>query len=103
MRHLPHSPETKKGAALTAQSFKQAAHLFVEFSHLINDNRTVKKHRDFAGRLMAWRKANNLGRHAAAEELQISKRTLQDWEQRRRSPRLVTAETVLARLIKDGF
>jgi DNA-binding transcriptional regulator YiaG len=59
--------------------------------------------RDFAARLLAWRAAHKLGRHAGALELQVNKRTLQDWEQRRRSPRLVTAEHVLARLAKDGF
>jgi DNA-binding transcriptional regulator YiaG len=63
----------------------------------------MPKKRDFAGRLLAWRAAHKLGRHAAAAELKVKKRTLQDWEQRRRSPRLVTAEHVLARLLKDGF
>jgi DNA-binding transcriptional regulator YiaG len=63
----------------------------------------TQKKPDFAARLLAWRKAKDLGRHAAAIELKISKRTLQDWEQRRRSPGLVIAEPVLERLVKDGF
>jgi len=84
-------------------SLQKAPHLFVESSRLISDNLTVTKKRDFAARLLAWRKAHDLGRHTAAIQLKISKRTLQEWEQRRRSPRLTTAEPVLARLTKDGF
>jgi DNA-binding transcriptional regulator YiaG len=59
--------------------------------------------KDFAGRVLAWRAAHKMGRHAAAAELQVNKRTLQDWEQRRRSPLLVTSAHVLERLNRDGF
>ena len=37
----------------------------------------------FPRRLRAWRERNNLSQSEAALELQISKRTLQEWEQGR--------------------
>lgn len=65
---------------------------------------STKKKQDLASRLLAWRAKHELGREAAAAELKISKRTLQEWEQRRRrNPRLDTVEHVLIRLQRDGF
>ena len=40
----------------------------------------------FAARLRAWRKRENLSQSEAALRLQISKRTLQEWEQGRAIP-----------------
>ncbi|MEO7723494.1 MAG: helix-turn-helix domain-containing protein [Chthoniobacterales bacterium] len=42
--------------------------------------------RSLIGRLRAWRKRNNLSQSEAALKLQISKRTLQEWEQGRAEP-----------------
>ena len=41
----------------------------------------------FAARVRAWRKRENLSQSEAALRLQISKRTLQEWEQGRAEPR----------------
>ena len=41
----------------------------------------------FPRRLRAWRERNNLSQSEAALKLQISKRTLQEWEQDRATPR----------------
>jgi DNA-binding transcriptional regulator YiaG len=41
----------------------------------------------FPQRLQAWRKRNDLSQSEAALKLQISKRTLQEWEQGRAAPR----------------
>jgi len=38
-------------------------------------------------RLRAWREKNNISQSEAALRLQISKRTLQEWEQERAEPR----------------
>ena len=40
----------------------------------------------FPARLRAWRKRENLSQGEAALHLQISKRTLQEWEQARATP-----------------
>jgi DNA-binding transcriptional regulator YiaG len=40
-----------------------------------------------AVRLRAWREKNDLSQSEAALRLQISKRTLQEWEQERAEPR----------------
>jgi DNA-binding transcriptional regulator YiaG len=40
----------------------------------------------FPRRLRAWRERNNLSQSQAALKLQISKRTLQEWEQNRAAP-----------------
>jgi DNA-binding transcriptional regulator YiaG len=40
----------------------------------------------FPRRLRAWRKRENLSQSEAALRLQISKRTLQEWEQARAAP-----------------
>ena len=40
----------------------------------------------FPARLRAWRKRENLSQSEAALRLQISKRTLQEWEQNRAEP-----------------
>ncbi len=50
------------------------------------------RHQRFAAgalprRLRAWREQNNLSQSEAALKLQISKRTLQVWEQDRAAPR----------------
>ncbi len=50
------------------------------------------RHRKSAGkelsaRLRAWREKNNWSQSEAALRLQISKRTLQEWEQERAEPR----------------
>lgn len=41
----------------------------------------------FPRRLRAWRERQNLSQREAALRLQISKRTLQEWEQGRAAPR----------------
>jgi DNA-binding transcriptional regulator YiaG len=41
----------------------------------------------FPRRLRAWRERNNFSQSEAALKLQISKRTLQEWEQGRAAPR----------------
>jgi len=41
----------------------------------------------FPRRLRAWRERNNFSQSEAALKLQISKRTLQEWEQDRAAPR----------------
>jgi DNA-binding transcriptional regulator YiaG len=41
---------------------------------------------DFADALRSWRHKHNLSQSEAALKLQISKRTLQEWEQRRAEP-----------------
>ncbi|PYJ01019.1 MAG: hypothetical protein DMF00_06180 [Verrucomicrobia bacterium] len=41
----------------------------------------------FPRRLRAWRERNNLSQSEAALKLQISNRTLQEWEQGRAAPR----------------
>ena len=41
----------------------------------------------FPRRLRAWRERNDLSQSEAALKLQISKRTLQEWEQGRAAPR----------------
>jgi DNA-binding XRE family transcriptional regulator len=41
----------------------------------------------FPRRLRGWRERNNLSQSEAALKLQISKRTLQEWEQDRAAPR----------------
>ena len=41
---------------------------------------------DFADELRSWRHKHNLSQSEAALKLQISKRTLQEWEQRRAVP-----------------
>lgn len=65
--------------------------------------KSSKRPKEFADRLIAWRKAKNFGRHAAALHLGVSKRTLQSWEQRNRRPRLDSVEHILIELVKDGF
>jgi transcriptional regulator with XRE-family HTH domain len=59
--------------------------------------------RDFAALLQAWRKAQGFSQADAAAELKMSKRTLQEWEQRRTSPTLDHATPVLRRMAADGF
>ncbi len=41
---------------------------------------------DLAGRLYEWRRKNDFSQSEAALELQISTRTLQEWEQNRARP-----------------
>jgi DNA-binding transcriptional regulator YiaG len=41
---------------------------------------------EFSRRLRAWRERNDLSQSEAAMRLQISKRTLQEWEQGRAEP-----------------
>jgi len=43
--------------------------------------------RSFPLQLRAWRERENLSQSEAALKLQISKRTLQEWEQARAAPR----------------
>jgi DNA-binding transcriptional regulator YiaG len=53
----------------------------------------------FARRLRAWRKRKNLSQSEAALKLQISKRTLQEWEQGRAEP-LGFARTAIEKAIR---
>jgi DNA-binding transcriptional regulator YiaG len=48
----------------------------------------------FPRRLRAWRERNNLSQSEAALKLQISKRTLQEWEQDRAAPRGLARTTI---------
>jgi DNA-binding transcriptional regulator YiaG len=55
---------------------------------LAEGRRPVKRESDsLADQLRAWRKARRLSQSEAALKLQISKRTLENWEQSRREPR----------------
>jgi DNA-binding transcriptional regulator YiaG len=49
-------------------------------------------------RLKRWRKVQNLSQKEAALALEIPKRTLQDWEQGRRSPRGLALVALMQRL-----
>ena len=53
----------------------------------------------FPRRLRAWREPNNLSQSEAALKLQISKRTLQEWEQDRAAPRGL-ARTAIEKAIR---
>ena len=53
----------------------------------------------FPRRLRAWRERNNLSQSDAALKLQISKRTLQEWEQDRAAPRGL-ARTAIEKAIR---
>jgi DNA-binding transcriptional regulator YiaG len=53
----------------------------------------------FPRRLRAWRERNNLSQSEAALKLQISKRTLQEWEQDRAAPRGL-ARTAIEKAIR---
>ena len=63
----------------------------------------VRHHRFATGafprRLRAWRERNNLSQSEAALKLQISKRTLQEWEQGRATPRGL-ARTAIEKAIR---
>jgi len=52
-----------------------------------------------ARRLRAWREGKNLSQSEAALKLQISKRTLQEWEQDRSAPRGF-ARTAIEKMIR---
>ncbi|MBA2271136.1 MAG: helix-turn-helix domain-containing protein [Chthoniobacterales bacterium] len=52
-------------------------------SHLQHQNTAIET---FAARLRAWRGREDLSQSEAALRLQISKRTLQEWEQGRAAP-----------------
>jgi DNA-binding transcriptional regulator YiaG len=57
------------------------------------------------GRLYGWRECCNLSQSEAALKLNVSKRTLQGWEQGRASPAhlaLVALESVIGRSIKSA-
>jgi DNA-binding transcriptional regulator YiaG len=47
-------------------------------------------------RLYEWRKKNDFSQSEAALQLQISKRTLQEWEQGRAQPRHLALEAINA-------
>jgi DNA-binding transcriptional regulator YiaG len=53
----------------------------------------------FPRRLRAWRKRENLSQSEAALHLQISKRTLQEWEQARAAPSGL-ARTAIEQLLR---
>ncbi len=53
--------------------------------HHVRHQRLVAQ--SFPRRLRAWREGKNLSQSEAALKLQISKRTLQEWEQGRAAPR----------------
>ena len=44
------------------------------------------KHRDFAKALVAWREKNNYTQQDAADQLGVSRRSLENWEQERAMP-----------------
>src|SRR5204863_577570 len=57
------------------------------------------RHRKSAGeelsaRLRAWRERNDFSQSEAALRLQISKRTLQEWEQKRAEPRCLALAAI---------
>lgn len=47
-------------------------------------------------RLCDWREANDLSQSEGAMKLKVSKRTLQEWEQGRATPRHLAMEAVMA-------
>jgi DNA-binding transcriptional regulator YiaG len=47
-------------------------------------------------RLYGWRKRNDLSQSEAALKLQVSKRTLQEWEQGRAEPRHLASDALKA-------
>jgi DNA-binding transcriptional regulator YiaG len=53
-------------------------------------------------RLYEWRKKNDFSQSEAAVKLQISKRTLQEWEQSRAQPRHLALDAI-TKLIKGEF
>jgi transcriptional regulator with XRE-family HTH domain len=66
----------------------------------------MTKHKDktIGERVRAWRDGGALTQKEAASKLRVKLRTLQEWEQERRTrPRFDTIQSVLARLEADGF
>ena len=54
----------------------------------------ASKSRSLGERLYAWRKKNDFSQSEAALRLQISKRTLQEWEQGRAQPRHLALDAI---------
>ncbi len=52
--------------------------------------------KDLSERLYRWRKRNDLSQSEAALKLNISKRTLQEWEQGRAQPRHLAMAAITA-------
>ncbi len=52
----------------------------------INDHRGQRDPESLSERIYQWREARNLSQSEAAIELNLSKRTLQEWEQGRAAP-----------------
>ena len=50
--------------------------------------------KSLAQRLYAWRKKNDFSQNQAALKLQISKRTLQEWEQGRAEPQHLALDAI---------
>jgi DNA-binding transcriptional regulator YiaG len=59
-------------------------------------SRTIKRRSkgEFALALAAWRRRNKLSQSEAALRLKISRRTLQEWEQGRATPRHLALEAL---------
>jgi DNA-binding transcriptional regulator YiaG len=55
---------------------------------------------EFAFALADWRKKNKLSQSEAALKLKISRRTLQEWEQGRATPRHLALEALLAKIAR---
>lgn len=51
-----------------------------------------------ADRLFTWRKKHDFSQSEAAMKLQVSKRTLQEWEQGRAEPTHLAREAIRARI-----
>jgi type I restriction enzyme M protein len=50
--------------------------------------------------LVAWRKRNKLSQSAAALKLKVSRRTLQEWEQGRATPRHLALEALREKIAR---
>jgi len=56
--------------------------------------RRASRPKSLRERLYAWRKKNDFSQSEAAQTLQISKRTLQEWEQGRAQPRHLALHSI---------
>ena len=67
-------------------------------SRMIKDRRRVKS--EIALALANWRKRNKLSQSQAARKLKISRRTLQEWEQGRATPRHLALDALWRKIAR---
>ena len=60
------------------------------------------KHKQFAKTLVAWRDQNNYTQQEAADRLGVSRRSLENWEQRRAMPQGVGLAAMLKMIEGSG-